>query len=125
MTNRGHEWPFRQTQAGTVEQFHQSRKKWFGCDGTKDNIGYQLASWTLPNGKRRFLRVHNIVWQTFNGPVPDGLEIDHIDGNKENNVISNLRLVTHRENLMHARARLGNWNKNRRNVTLGLHNTAT
>lgn len=43
--------------------------------------------------------VHRLVWETFNGAVPDSLELDHIDRNTANNTLSNLRVVTHSENL--------------------------
>jgi hypothetical protein len=36
---------------------------------------------------------HDIIWELHNGPKAEGLWIDHIDGNKWNNDISNLRLV--------------------------------
>lgn len=36
---------------------------------------------------------HKIVWEYFNGPVQEGLQIDHIDRNPRNNWIENLRLV--------------------------------
>lgn len=42
--------------------------------------------------------VHRIVWETFNGEIPVGMEIDHIDTNRSNNALSNLRLATHRQN---------------------------
>jgi hypothetical protein len=34
----------------------------------------------------------------FNGPIPDGMFIDHFDQDRQNNKISNLRLVTRSEN---------------------------
>jgi hypothetical protein len=41
---------------------------------------------------------HRLAWMFVNGLIPDGYEIDHIDGNPSNNVISNLRLATHSQN---------------------------
>ena len=52
--------------------------------------------------KHRF--VHRLVAETFI-PVPDSsepLQVNHIDGNKRNNSISNLEWVTARENTLHA-----------------------
>lgn len=43
--------------------------------------------------------VHRIVFETYNGKIPKGYEIDHIDTNKTNNIITNLRLVTRKENM--------------------------
>ena len=43
---------------------------------------------------------HVVVWESFNKQkVGYGYEIDHIDGIKENNCLSNLALVTHDENM--------------------------
>lgn len=49
------------------------------------------------NGKH-FL-VHRAVWEAFNGPIPEGYDIDHIDGNPKNNNLSNLQAITHSENI--------------------------
>ncbi len=49
------------------------------------------------NGRTR--QAHRMAWEIINGPIPTGLEIDHIDGNPKNNKMSNLRLVTHLENM--------------------------
>lgn len=44
---------------------------------------------------------HCFIWEAFNGEIPEGMEIDHIlpisDGGTDE--LSNLRLVTHKENM--------------------------
>jgi hypothetical protein len=47
-------------------------------------------------------RKHRLIWESVNGPVPKDLdgrsyEVHHIDGNHNNNEISNLQLVTIQE----------------------------
>lgn len=37
---------------------------------------------------------HAVIWEMFNGPILEGYVIDHIDGDKTNNKLENLRLVT-------------------------------
>ena len=49
-------------------------------------------------GKMKKVLAHRIIWQLFNGPIPDGSVLDHIDRNRLNNKISNLRLATSRQN---------------------------
>lgn len=40
------------------------------------------------------LSLHKYVWEKQNGPIPNGSEIHHVDFNKLNNDISNLRMLT-------------------------------
>jgi hypothetical protein len=37
---------------------------------------------------------HRLAWQMAVGPIPAGMEIDHIDHDPSNNTLNNLRLVT-------------------------------
>lgn len=46
---------------------------------------------------RACIRVHTAVWTAFNGAVPDGCTIDHIDRNRSNNNLCNLRPATAKE----------------------------
>jgi len=52
-------------------------------------------------------RAHRVVWAMRNGKWPDG-DIDHIDGNRSNNAILNLRECTRSENLCNKRAQINN-----------------
>ena len=40
------------------------------------------------------------MWTMANGKIPNGMEIDHIDRDKQNNKLSNLRVVTPHENML-------------------------
>lgn len=42
---------------------------------------------------------HRLIWEHVNGSIPAGMSIDHINGDRADNRISNLRLVTHQENI--------------------------
>ena len=50
------------------------------------------------NGKRKHYRVATLVYEAFNGSIPEGLEIDHINGIRTDNHLDNLRAVSHRDN---------------------------
>ncbi len=47
--------------------------------------------------------VHMLVMSAFVGPRPSGMQIAHLDGNRKNNVLSNLKYCTPRENSAHKR----------------------
>ena len=46
----------------------------------------------------RHLYEHREVWEQHNGPIPDKMEIHHINGKHDDNRIENLALVTHKQN---------------------------
>lgn len=48
-------------------------------------------------------REHQLVWLLFNGSMPK--LVDHIDHNKYNNRIENLREISHKENIRHGSGR--------------------
>lgn len=68
-------------------------------DATSD--GYHKVD-LYSNGKRTSVRVHRLVAEAFI-PNPNKLpQINHIDGNKENNNVKNLEWVNNSQNMIHA-----------------------
>lgn len=53
-------------------------------------------------------QLHRVIWTYFNGVIPDGLSVDHIDMDKLNNHIENLRLVTSRQQKQNTGLQKGN-----------------
>ncbi len=70
--------------------------------GTPHSEGYEQVIVTLPGGVRKLALVHRIVWEMHNGQIPKNLDIDHIDRNRANNLLSNLRLATRSQNLQNS-----------------------
>lgn len=66
-----------------------------------DKDGYKLAT-CKGLSKNGQVRVHRLVAECFIGLCPEGLEVNHIDGDKANNHCSNLEYVTSKENSVHA-----------------------
>lgn len=54
--------------------------------------GYACVSIPV-NGKDRAFLLHKLVWESKHGPVPDGYDLHHIDHNKANWSIDNLKPV--------------------------------
>ena len=68
---------------------------------SKDRRGYMTIGLTM-NGKKSRFRVHRLVASSFI-PNPEGKEfVNHIDGVKDNNILSNLEWATASENTRHA-----------------------
>lgn len=63
-----------------------------------NNSGYALVGVWIPRTAKRSVLVHRLVVEHFRGPIPVGLEVDHIDGNRLNNRLDNLQVISHAEN---------------------------
>lgn len=55
--------------------------------------------------------VHQLVMLTFVGPVPEGCEVCHNDGDPTNNALENLRYDTRSENIKDVLRQGGRWQK--------------
>lgn len=53
------------------------------------------------DGRRVYGLAHRVVWQWSRGDIPDGLCLNHINGDKRDNRLSNLEVVTYSENIRH------------------------
>ena len=65
--------------------------------GFKTRAGY-LRSSVRYKGQRYFYQVHRAIWVSQKGAVPEGLELDHINGVKTDNRLTNLEVVTGKVN---------------------------
>lgn len=62
--------------------------------GTCNGLGYKRV---MVHGEHTM--VHHIVWYMHGNEIPEGFEIDHIDHDRENNGIENLRMVARTTNM--------------------------
>lgn len=90
-------------------------KSRIGTDITcQDGRGYL----TVKIGNKQY-NVHRLIWVLRHGDIPDGMQIDHIDGDKTNNSPDNLRLASENQNKWNRRMSRNNtsgvkgvtWNK--------------
>jgi len=59
--------------------------------------GYYKA----PRENHGGITMHRYVWKKYNGDIPDGMHVHHIDGDKSNNRIENLELLTASDHSTH------------------------
>lgn len=50
------------------------------------------------DGKSRCYYVHRVVWYYFKGEIPEGMQVNHMNENTFDNILSNLNLLTPKDN---------------------------
>lgn len=75
------------------------KSKKFLKPGTSTS-GYQIVSLSNNEGEIKKYQLHRVVYEAVTGePIPEGLQVNHIDECKTNNHINNLNLMTCKENI--------------------------
>lgn len=88
---------------GRIRRVAPGRKTFVGKVLACQRVGTGYRSTALVrDGKAVRHYVHRLVMLAFVGPPPSRHEVNHIDGDKTNNALSNLEYVTRSENNYHA-----------------------
>ena len=98
----GYEGLYRVSSHGRVKSFHKSWESGLimKCR-THHKSGYPQVQLKSKKGKNRTIYVHRLVAVAFIPNPENKLCVNHIDENRENNVLENLEWVTHKENSNH------------------------
>lgn len=98
---KGIEYPYAVSDYGAVVSFHHGKVKFLKLETDKD--GYDRITLHF-NGKHKHFGVHRLVAMMF---LPDenidGKVVNHKDGDKKNNHVSNLEFIWPWENESHAK----------------------
>ena len=64
-----------------------------------DKDGYKRVQLSDNEGNIKTYNVHRVVYEAVSGsPIPEGMQVNHIDERKDNNKKSNLNLMTPKQN---------------------------
>lgn len=77
------------------------------------NRGYYRVS-LYEDGKVKSFSVHSLVYTSFNGPIPPGMTVDHVNGIKTDNRPENLQLLTRGDNARKSCLGGNPWNKGKK-----------
>ena len=79
------------------------------------NHGGYVQVWLTKNKTKKMESIHRLILLTFIGPCPIGMECIHLDDNRKNNNVLNLKWGTRSENALLAFKRKRRDNKNCKN----------
>src|SRR5574337_500007 len=88
---QGRVWDLVSRAARKIEQRPVPRR----AERTHKN-GYLYVHFFI-DGRQFNVLAHRMVWTALRGPIPNGMDINHIDGWKGNNSPDNLEVVTRSE----------------------------
>lgn len=93
---KGYEGLYAISDIGSVISFWKSKR---GRKLSVSNKNGWYLSFRACNSKREFstIRIHIAVAKTFIGDIPKGYHVHHKDGNKQNNSVENLEIISPKE----------------------------
>lgn len=86
------------TKGGLVFRYDEKQDKLVECKQHKSWDGYIRFGRSV-DCKTKLYYTHRAIWETFNDEIPNDMEIDHINTDRTDNSLSNLKLSTHTENM--------------------------
>ena len=95
----GYEGRYQVSNTGKVKSMNYGRTGAPRILAILNTRGYQFVRIWNSDKKYRTHYVHRLVWETFVGPIPEGLQINHKDENKCNNSLENLEVMTPKQNM--------------------------
>lgn len=90
---------------GLYQVSNLGRVKSLNYNKTKEEKVLQLQEYDYirvqlwKNGNCKFKQVHRLEYEAFYGPIPEGMQVNHINENKHDNRLENLNLMTPKENI--------------------------
>ena len=122
------------TEWADVEGWPGYRVSRYGCvsgprraklAGYRDKNGYCCVGLYAGGQRPSNVKVHRLVAAAFIGPIPEGMQVNHINGVKHDNRVENLEIVTLADNIRHSFNVLGRKGRNVRPVFGSGHHHAS
>lgn len=66
--------------------------------GNETVDGYLKVTLKNNDGTNGCYYIHRVIWSYFNGEIPENMQVNHKDENKYNNSLSNLDLISPKDN---------------------------
>lgn len=79
-------------------------RKYRGLYWRAANVNQRKDGYSRVNFNRRNIYIHRLIYTLIHGNIDEDMHIDHWDGNPENNNLSNLQPLSHRDNLAKSRS---------------------
>lgn len=95
----GYEGRYQVSNLGSVKSLNYLKKGNEAILRRNPIRGGYLQVKLMNNGKTKNCLVHRLVWEAFNGKIPEGYEINHLNEDKTDCRLINLSLITHKENV--------------------------